>query len=158
MSIPAEHLSLFKADWIGDPNRLKALARRYKYNDLFTAELAAWCAEVHEHLHDLEDTVGVELLLMGGNAASLRFDAIQQRGSRDNDYLTAASHADIGRLMDAFAERFKALHPLFKPKVYEPENPTDELNMITYVVPVAPAAGPRQSNEQHGQDRVSLRA
>lgn len=137
MSIPTEHLSLFKADWIGDPDRLKALARRYKYNDLFTAELAAWCAEVHEHLHDLEDTVGVELLLMGGNAASLRFDAIQQRGSRDNDYLTAASHADIGRLMEAFAERFKALHPLFKPTVYEPENPTDELNMITYAVPIA---------------------
>lgn len=137
MSIPAEHLSLFKTDWIGDPNSLKALARRYKYNDLFTAELAAWCAEVHEHIHDLEDTVGVELLLMGGNAASLRFDAIQQRGSRDNDYLTAASHADIGRLMDAFAERFNALHPLFKPEVYEPQNPTSELNMITYLVPVA---------------------
>ncbi len=99
MSISAEHLSLFKADWIGDPSRLQALARRHKYNDLFTAELAAWCAEVHEHLHDLEGPVGVELLLMG-NAASLRFDAIQQRGSRDNDYLTAASHADIGRLMD----------------------------------------------------------
>ena len=46
MSIPTEHLSLFKADWIGDPDRLKALARRYKYNDLFTAELAPWCAEV----------------------------------------------------------------------------------------------------------------
>ncbi len=137
MSIPAEHLSLFKADWIDEPNRLKALARRHKYNDLFTAELAAWCAEVHEHLHDLEDTVGVELLLMGGNAASLRFDAIQQRGSCDNDSLTAASHSDIGRLMDAFAERFKALHPLFQPKIYEPENPTGELNMITYVVPVA---------------------
>lgn len=137
MSIPTAHLSLFKADWIGDPDRLKALARHHKYNDLFTAELAAWCAEVHEHLWDLEDTIGVELLLMGGNAASLRFDAIQQRGSRDNDYLTTASHADIGRLMDAFAERFKALHPLFKPEVYEPQNPTSELNMITYLVPVA---------------------
>jgi hypothetical protein len=91
VSILTAHLSLFKADWIGDPDRLKALARHHKYNDLFTAELAAWCAEVHEHLHDLEDTVGVELLLMGGNAASLRFDAIQQRGSRDNDYLTTAS-------------------------------------------------------------------
>jgi hypothetical protein len=137
VSIPAEHLPLLKADWISDPGRLKALARRRQYNDLFTAELAAWCAEVHEHLHDLEGTVGVELLLMGGNAASLRFEAIQQRGSRDNDYLTAASHADIGRLMDAFAERFEALQPLFQPKVYEPANPTNELNMITYVVPVA---------------------
>jgi hypothetical protein len=59
---------------------------------------------VREHLRDLEGPVGVELLLMGGNAASLRFDAIQQRGSRDNDYLTAASHTDIERLMDAFAD------------------------------------------------------
>lgn len=29
MSIPAEHLSLFKADWIGDHDRLKALALRF---------------------------------------------------------------------------------------------------------------------------------
>ena len=134
MSISAEHLSLFKADWIGDPDRLKALARRHKYNDLFTAELAAWCAEVHEHLHDLEGPVGVELLLMGGNAASLRFDAIQQRGSRDNDYLTAASHADIGRLMDAFAERFKAFILCSSPRS-RTQNPASELNMITYVIP-----------------------
>jgi hypothetical protein len=95
VNIPAAHLSLFKADWIGDPDQLKGLARRHKYNDLFTAELAAWCAEVHEHLHDLEDTVGVELLRMGGNAASLRFDAVQQRGSRDNDYLTAADELSL---------------------------------------------------------------
>jgi hypothetical protein len=137
VSIPEEHLGLFKADWIGDPGRLKTLARRNKYNDLFTAEIAAWCAEVHEHLRDLEGSVGVELLLMGGNAASLRFAAVQQRGSRDNDYLTAASHADIARLMDAFAERFKALHPLFQPVIYEPEHPMAGVNMLTYVVPVA---------------------
>ena len=136
MRIPDEHLGLFKADWIGDPGRLKTLARRHKYNDLFTAEIAAWCAEVHVHLRDLEASVGVELLLMGGNAASLRFDAVQQRGSRDNDYLTAASHVDIQRLMDAFAERFTLLHPLFLPKIYEPERPRD-LDMITYVVPVS---------------------
>jgi len=26
---------------------------------------------------------------------------------------------------------------MFKPEVYEPQNPTSELNMITYLVPVA---------------------
>ncbi len=62
------------------PQPTEGARPRHKYDDLLTAELAAWCAEVHEHLHGLEDTVGVELLLMGGNAASLRFDAIQQRG------------------------------------------------------------------------------
>jgi len=133
----ADHLGLFKADWIGDPERLKTLARESRYNDLFTAEIAAWCAEVHGHLRDLEAEVGVELILMGGNAASLRFDAVKQRGSRDNDYLTLASHADIQRLMDAFAERFAALHPLFIPSVYEPKMPAEELDLITYVIPVA---------------------
>ena len=135
MSI-ADHLDLFKADWISDPEQLKTLTRTSKYNDLFTAEIAAWCAEVHEHLRDLEAQVGVELILMGGNAASLRFDATKQRGSRDNDYLTVASHEDIQRLMDAFADRFAALHPLFLPSAYEPTRPY-ELNMMTYVIPVA---------------------
>jgi len=130
------HLDLFKADWISDPEQLKTLAQKSKYNDLFTAEIAAWCAEVHEHLREAEPEVGVELMLMGGNAASLRFDAIAQRGSRDNDYLTIASHTDIQRLMDAFAERFAALHPLFLPSVYQPKNPAAGLDMIAYVIPV----------------------
>ena len=132
-----DRLDLFKAEWISDPEQLKTVARTSRYNDLFTAEIAAWCAEVHEHLRDLESMVGVELILMGGNAASLRFDAIKQRGSRDNDYLTVASHEDIQGLMDAFADRFAALHPLFLPSVYEPIRPTHELNMMTYVIPVA---------------------
>jgi len=137
MSIADEHLGLFKADWIREPEQLKTLARQSKYNDLFTAEIAAWCAEVHAHLTELEGDVGVELILMGGNAASLRFDAVMQRGSRDNDYLTVASHQDIERLMGAFGERFAALHPLFVPKVYEPKGPTVDIDMVAYVIPVA---------------------
>jgi hypothetical protein len=83
-----DHLDLFKAEWISDPEQLKTLARTSKYNDLFTAEIAAWCAEIHEHLRDLESMVGVELILMGGNAASLRFDAVnlatRTRDGRDH--------------------------------------------------------------------------
>lgn len=41
-----EHLGLFKAPWIADPQMLRATARQQRYNDLFTAELAAWCAEL----------------------------------------------------------------------------------------------------------------
>lgn len=136
MSI-TDHLDLFKAEWISEPQRLKTLARRARYDDLFTAEIAAWCAELHDHLQDLEERVGVHLILMGGNAVSLRFAAAQRRGSRDNDYLTAANHADIRRLMDAFAERFAALHPLFLPRVHKPRNSIEGLNLITYLIPVA---------------------
>lgn len=132
----AEHPELFKAEWITEPARLKTLARRAKYNDLFTAEIAAWCAEIHEHLRDLEAEVGVQLILMGGNGASLRFDAVQQRGSRDNDYLTVAAPGDIERLMDAFAARFAPLHPLFVPRRYEPKGEVDQLDMVAYVIPV----------------------
>jgi hypothetical protein len=39
--------------------------------------------------------------------------------------------------MDAFAERFAALHPLFLPSVYEPKSPAEELDLVTYVIPVA---------------------
>ncbi len=135
MSI-AEHPELFKGEWIANPARLKTLARQAKYNDMFTTELAAWCAEIHEHLRELETDVGVQLILMGGNGASLRFDAVQQRGSRDNDYLTVATHEDIERLMDAFAARFAALHPLFVPRRYEPTNRVAQLDMVAYVIPV----------------------
>jgi hypothetical protein len=131
-----EHPELFKGEWIAEPARLKTLARRAKYNDMFTAELAAWCAEIHEHLRELETDVGVQLILMGGNGASLRFDAVQQRGSRDNDYLTVATREDIKRLMDAFAARFAALHPLFVPRRYEPIRKVAQLDMVAYVIPV----------------------
>lgn len=40
----AERPELFKGEWIAEPVRLKTLARRAKYNDLFTAEIAAWCS------------------------------------------------------------------------------------------------------------------
>ena len=74
MSI-TDHLGLFKADWISDPERLKTLARRSKYNDLFTAEIAAWCAEIHEHLRELAlraaERVSVRVSVIAGSAEAL---------------------------------------------------------------------------------------
>lgn len=58
LSIAEEHLGLFKADWIREPEQLKTLTHQSKYNDLFTAEIAARRAEVHAHLSDLELDVG----------------------------------------------------------------------------------------------------
>ena len=47
MSTLDEHLSLFKSDWIGDPGLLEQRIRDAKVADRYTAELAAWCAEIH---------------------------------------------------------------------------------------------------------------
>lgn len=110
MSDLEPHLALFKAEWIADPDRLKSSLQEAKVNDLFTGEIAAWCAEVHERLHELATDLDIDLMLMGGNGASLRFETVQERGSRDNDYLTVATRADIQRVMDAFAARFAPMN------------------------------------------------
>lgn len=136
MSALTEHLGLFKADWIGKPDLLRQRIRAAKVADPYTAELAAWCAEIHEHLREAAEAVEVELLLMGGNGASLRFDAVKQRGSRDNDYLTAATPEDIRRLMERFGSRFALLGGLMQPHIYVPKRKVRELPLVTYVVPV----------------------
>jgi hypothetical protein len=132
-----QHLHLFKADWVRNPSLLRQRVHNAKISDMFTAELAAWCVEIHENLRELQHECGVELMLMGGNGASLRFDAAAQRGSRDNDYLTAASSKQIAKLMDALAVRFAALEePLMRPTIYKPTGPVRPLPMVTYEVPV----------------------
>jgi hypothetical protein len=136
VTLVEEHFGLFKADWIRDPQLLALRIRKARVADRYTAELAAWCAEVHEHLRELADELEIDLLLMGGNGAALRFDAVRQRGSRDNDYLTAAAPADIERLMARFGERFAAVGELMQPRRYEPKNPVRDLPLATYVVPV----------------------
>lgn len=144
----ADHLDLFKAAWIGEPELLEDGLRAAKISDKFTAELAAWCVEVHEQLRDLEKELDLELMLMGGNGASLRFDAASQRGSRDNDYLTAASPAEIKRLMEALASRFAALpEPLMRPTIYQPKGPVRDLPMASYEIPV-----PLRLNHGYAQD------
>ncbi|MGC9222169.1 MAG: nucleotidyl transferase AbiEii/AbiGii toxin family protein [Solirubrobacteraceae bacterium] len=136
MTALEEHVDLFKADWIREPDLLAQRIHHAGVSDRYTAELAAWCAEVHEHLRNLADQLGIALLLMGGNGTALRFDAVRQRGSRDNDYLTAATPTDIDSLIVLFGERFAALGELMQPHRYEPKNPVRELPLATYVVPV----------------------
>ena len=136
MSALGENVGLFKADWIADPDLLAQRMRDAGVADRYTAELAAWCAEIHGHLRELAAELGIELLLMGGNGASLRFDAIRQRGSRDNDYLTAATPEDIERLMERLGRRFAPLGELMQPRPYEPKKPVRALPLATYVIRV----------------------
>lgn len=136
MSELEPHLSLFKANWIAEPERLKDKLQQARVSDFFTGEIAAWCAEIHEHLHELAAELDIDLMLMGGNGASLRFESVQERGSRDNDYLTAASRDDIQRVMDAFAARFAGVPDLLEPTVYVPKGPVPELNMVAYTIDV----------------------
>ena len=150
MSALDAHLGLFKADWISDPDLLAARIREASVSDRYTAELAAWCAEIHEHPRELADKREIELLLLGGNGASLRFDAVRQPGSRDNDYLTAASPEDIDRLMVRLGERFAPLQPTTPDTWGEPRpesrgpaglGPYDRLRWGVRTLPPAGAEG-----------------
>jgi hypothetical protein len=82
------------------------------------------------------------MLLMGGTAAQLRVDLREQRGSRDDDYLTAASNETIAALMQELADRFAAVEePYFRPELKIPADRTQELPMVTYEVPVPALLG-----------------
>jgi hypothetical protein len=113
----APHLELFKLGWQSDPSQLP----HPRGADHLTIETAAWLAEINEQLTELAAELDITLVLMGGNAAALRMEAASQRGSRDNDYLTDASEAEIDALMAAFAQRFTPLVPYFVSELYVPQ-------------------------------------
>lgn len=74
MSIPASQRHLFKLDWVLDPTMLAQQQRATGITSQYTAEIAAWCAELHQQLQDLAAEQDTLILLMGGNAAALRMD------------------------------------------------------------------------------------
>ena len=96
---------------------------------MFTAELAAWCAEIHEHLRRAETDVGVQLILMGGNGASLarRRPAARFQRQRLPDRRDSRGHQAV----DGSSRRaLPALDPLFVPRRYEPIRKVAQLDMV----------------------------
>lgn len=112
----SNHLSLFKLDWLTDPDSAIAAGSAAGITDRHFIEMSAWCAELHAQLAELARDRDMPLLLMGGNASALRMEAASQRGSRDNGYLTSASEHDIRGLMDALVAQFATDfdEPLFR--------------------------------------------
>jgi hypothetical protein len=69
----------------------------------------AWCFEFHEHLEQAIDARrdGIELILMGGHASSLRLVAGNDgRGSRDTDYVT---NLDEGAAVEVFEQALASM-------------------------------------------------
>lgn len=132
----AAHHGLFILDFVADPAAMLQRGRDAGITQNHTLELAAWCAELNEQLKLLADERGIQLQLMGGNAASLRLDVAAQRGSRDNDYLTTATESEVAALVQALAVRFSDLPD----QLFRPERISDEgkmrLPLIAYRVPV----------------------
>jgi hypothetical protein len=137
------YLELFKLGWQSDPSQLP----HPRGADHLTIETAAWLVEINEQLTDLAAELEITLVLMGGNAAALRMGVASQRGSRDNDYLTDASEAEIDALVAAFAERFVQLAPYFVPELYVPEG-ARRLPLCTYHMN-APAVYAETFNGMH---------
>ncbi|MHB1887095.1 MAG: nucleotidyl transferase AbiEii/AbiGii toxin family protein [Acidimicrobiales bacterium] len=137
MSIPASQRHLFKLDWVRNPALLAEQQRVTGITSQYTAEIAAWCVELHQQLQELAHEMGLHLLLMGGNGAALRMDLSSLRGSADNDYLTSASPRDLQALLDALARRFSGMPDgLLQPqRIPKPEG-AEELPMLAYRVAV----------------------
>jgi hypothetical protein len=137
VSIPTSQQHLFKLDWVRDPLLLAEQQRVTGITSQYTAEIAAWCLELHEQLRDLAQDTGLQLLLMGGNGAALRMDVASMRGSADNNYLTSARHGDVQALMDALGRRFSGMPDgLLQPqRIPKPEG-AEELPLLAYRVAV----------------------
>ena len=155
MSFTPEQLGLFKLDWLKDPDSALAQGRERGITDPHFVEMSSWCAELHTQLAELAEELEIPLLLMGGNAAALRLEAANQRGSRDNDYLTTATEAEIRELMDALVDRF-ARHfeePLFRYRELHGGPDAEPLPLVAFAVDV-PAQ--LDSNAQDGRLSIKL--
>jgi hypothetical protein len=132
----AAHRDLFILDFVRRPEILREQGLASGITEPFICEITAWCAELGEQLQTLSGELGIDLLLMGGNGASLRFDAIAQRGSRDNDYLTTATEAQLDALMRSLEARFSALSaPLFRARRIPAAGKTP-LPLVSYLLDV----------------------
>jgi hypothetical protein len=137
VSIPDSHRHLFKLDWVHNPALLAEQQSVTGISSQYTAEIAAWCVELHLQLQELAAEMGLRLLLMGGNGAALRMGIACLRGSADNDYLTSAGPNDVQALIDALAARFAGLPDgLLQPnRIAKPEG-AEELPLLAYRVAV----------------------
>jgi Nucleotidyl transferase AbiEii toxin, Type IV TA system len=127
---------LFILDFVRRPEILREQGLAGGITEPFVCEITAWCAELGEQLQALSGELGIDLLLMGGNGASLRFDAVAQRGSRDNDYLTTATEAQLDALMRSLEARFSVLPaPLFRARRIPAAGKTP-LSLVSYLLDV----------------------
>lgn len=135
--LPVGVTDLLFVQALKDPNELKRLVGAPGITEPAAVEAAAWCAEMHLQLALVAREQKVDLVLMGGNGAALRMASGEQRGSVDNDYLTAASSEAISRLMDALRQRLSgAADPLFVPALIDPGPAVKPLDMVAYRMPV----------------------
>jgi hypothetical protein len=130
------HRHLFILDFVSNPEILVAAGKESGITHEYMREISAWCAELNEQLKALAGQTGIELQLMGGNAAALRLDAAAQRGSRDNDYLTTATAREVEELAEALGAKFADLPgDLLKPKRISADGKMP-LPLISYEVEV----------------------
>jgi len=130
------HFGRFILDFVSGPEGLLARVAKTGITRTYTLEIAAWRAELNEQLKRVADVERVQLYLMGGNAASLWLDASAQRSSRDNDYLTTATEAEVDALMGRLAEQFEDLpEPLLRPRRISAESKM-KLPLASYLISV----------------------
>ena len=137
--IAASKLTLFLTPFPSDPQSAQAQGLKNGLNNRDACEVSAWCWELAAQVEALAKQMGLRLVLIGGTAAQLRVAVGFQRGSRDDDYLTDASPAQIASLMFALSTKFAGFPaPQFRPEKKIPGAVAIQLPMVAYEV-VVPA-------------------
>ena len=138
----AEHLHLFKTDFPSNPESAVIGGEKIGLRNRMMCEVSAWCWELDEQVRMIASELGLRVALMGGTAAQLRLELVEQRGSADDDYLTDATLDQVERLMAALAERFIGFEePYFRPEKKVPRHPSPGLELLTYEVVVPSLLG-----------------
>lgn len=88
-----------------------------------TLAAASWCMAFHEELSRIAEERNIDLILMGGQAAALRMESAEQRGSQDNDYLTTMDESVAAQCIDELQARYSGVRPKNRPIIFRPKKP-----------------------------------
>ena len=142
--IDPQQLPLFITGFPGDPPSAVTEGAKHGFTNRDACEVSAWCWELAAQVKSLAEARGLPMALIGGTAVQLRIDADLQRSSRDNDYLTTATEAQVEQLMNDLATKFASFPgPLFRPVRKIPGAAAVALPMVTFEVVVPALLGHR---------------
>ncbi len=106
-------------------------------------DAALWCHELHLQVARIAADRRIDIVLIGGQAASLRFHPLQQRASSDNDYIVAVPAETVIDLVQELANGLKRDAPgrvISGPRrLHGPPGP--KLPLVVFELAMAPITG-----------------
>lgn len=103
-------------------------ALKFGFANPLVIELFLWDLEITAQLQNISN----ELILKGGAAVQLFLPVEKQRGSVDIDITTSLNKSSL----DIIIKQLESKIPNMKIKLYQPKQPNQKLNMLTYLASI----------------------